>query len=161
MSETKQIEIEFLYVDIERWGRCKGTEVNLTTALQMAQSLLDAADTGVIVRKTLVDSEQLAIELGLISSPSFGSMAGTLTWICAKATARIAQKSVGAAKTSLAVYGATRDRTTRSAGANPAQCDHVGGLCTITVGLRAPESVKQPPQILCGKTGEHKRLLRP
>ena len=70
MSETKRIDIDFLYVDIESCSRCKGTDANLTTALQMAQSLLDAADAGVIVRKTLVDSEQLAMELGLVSSPT-------------------------------------------------------------------------------------------
>jgi hypothetical protein len=70
MSEANQIEIEFLYVDIESCTRCKGTDANLTTALQMARSLLDAVDARVTVRKTLVDSEQLAVELGLISSPT-------------------------------------------------------------------------------------------
>ena len=70
MSENKRIEIDFLYVDIESCTRCKGTDANLTTAVQMAQSLLDAADAGVIVRKTLVDSEQLAMEVGLVSSPT-------------------------------------------------------------------------------------------
>jgi hypothetical protein len=70
MSENKRIEIDFMYVDIESCTRCKGTESNLTTALQMAQSLLDAADAGVTVRKTVVESEQSAIELGLVSSPT-------------------------------------------------------------------------------------------
>jgi hypothetical protein len=70
MSEIKQIEIEFLYVDIESCSRCKGTDANLTTALKMAQSLLDAADAGVTVRRTLVDSEEMAIKLGFVSSPT-------------------------------------------------------------------------------------------
>lgn len=70
MSDTKQIDIDFLYVDIESCSRCKGSDANLTTALQMAQSLLDAADAGVTVRRTLVDSEQSAIELGMVSSPT-------------------------------------------------------------------------------------------
>jgi hypothetical protein len=70
MSETKQIDIDFLYIDIESCSRCKGSDANLTTALQMAQALLDAADARVTVRKTLVDSEEMAIEFGLVSSPT-------------------------------------------------------------------------------------------
>jgi hypothetical protein len=36
MSENKRIEIDFLYVDIESCTRCKGTDANLTSALQIA-----------------------------------------------------------------------------------------------------------------------------
>ena len=56
--ETKHIDVEFLYLDIETCKRCNGTEANLTAAIAMAQSLLEAADTKVTVRKTLVDYKQ-------------------------------------------------------------------------------------------------------
>lgn len=69
-SERKQIQIEFLYADMETCTRCKGTDANLAAAIAMAQTLLEAADTQVSVRKTLVDSEQKAIELGFRSSPT-------------------------------------------------------------------------------------------
>ena len=69
-TPKKQIDIEILYVDIESCRRCKGTDANLATALEMAQVLIDAAGAEVMVRKILVTSEQMAAELGFVSSPT-------------------------------------------------------------------------------------------
>lgn len=69
-SENRQIEIDFMYLDIETCSRCKGTANNLTTALQMAEALIDASGAKVTVRKTLVNSEKEAQEMGFVSSPT-------------------------------------------------------------------------------------------
>lgn len=71
MQDTKKkVEIDFMFIDLEVCTRCKGTDVNLATALQTVQSVLESAGAEVTVRKTLVDSESKALELGFISSPT-------------------------------------------------------------------------------------------
>ena len=76
MTEMKQeangrtIEIDFLFLDLETCQRCKGTDANLEAALNTVQSVLTAAGATVSMRKTLVDKEHKALELGFISSPT-------------------------------------------------------------------------------------------
>jgi hypothetical protein len=72
-SETgreKQIEIEFLYLDLDVCTRCKGTDANLETALRTVQEVLQASGTDVTTRKVLVDSEETARKLKFVSSPT-------------------------------------------------------------------------------------------
>ena len=69
-SREKQIEIEFLYLDLDVCTRCKGTDANLETALRILQEVLQASGTDVSTRKVLVDSEETARELKFLSSPT-------------------------------------------------------------------------------------------
>ena len=66
----KTIEIDFLFLDLDTCVRCKGTDASLDAALKSAQSVLTSAGATVSVRKTLVDTEQKALELGFLSSPT-------------------------------------------------------------------------------------------
>lgn len=69
-ANGRTIEIDFLFIDLETCVRCKGTDANLEAALNTVQSVLTAAGAAVSVRKTLVDTEQRALELGFVSSPT-------------------------------------------------------------------------------------------
>ncbi len=69
-SDKKKVEIDFLYLDLEVCTRCKGTDANLAIALESVANVLEASGVEVVVRKTLVDSEQRALELGFITSPT-------------------------------------------------------------------------------------------
>jgi hypothetical protein len=70
-QETRRlVEIDFMFVDREVCTRCKGTDMNLETALQTIRGVLESAGAQVTVRKTLVDSESKALELGLLTSPT-------------------------------------------------------------------------------------------
>ena len=62
-DREKQIEIEFLYLDLDVCTRCKGTDANLETALRIVQAVLQASGTDVSTRKILVDSEETARKL--------------------------------------------------------------------------------------------------
>lgn len=69
-ATRKNVEIDFMFIDLEVCTRCKGTDANLETALQNARSVLESAGTQVTVRKILVDTESKALELGFVSSPT-------------------------------------------------------------------------------------------
>lgn len=72
-SETdreKRIEIEFLYLDLDVCTRCRGTDANLETALCIVQEILQASGTDLTKKKTVVDSEETARKLRLVSSPT-------------------------------------------------------------------------------------------
>jgi hypothetical protein len=69
-DREKQVEIEFLYLDLDVCTRCKGTDANLETALRIVQQVLQASGTDVSTRKVLVDSEETARELKFLSSPT-------------------------------------------------------------------------------------------
>lgn len=69
-DREKQIEIEFLYLDLDVCTRCKGTDANLETALRTVQEVLQASGTDVTTRKMLVDSEETARKLKFVSSPT-------------------------------------------------------------------------------------------
>lgn len=69
-QRNRKIEIDFMYIDLETCTRCRGTDANLEAALQAVQGVLESAGAEVLVRKTLVDSESKAMELGFVSSPT-------------------------------------------------------------------------------------------
>lgn len=69
-ATKKTVEIDFMFIDLEVCTRCKGTDVNLETALQSVRGVLESAGTQVAVRKILVDTESKAVELGFVSSPT-------------------------------------------------------------------------------------------
>jgi Domain of unknown function (DUF2703) len=69
-GREKQIEIEFLYLDLDVCTRCKRTDANLETALRTVQEVLQASGTGVSTRKMLIDSEETARKLKFVSSPT-------------------------------------------------------------------------------------------
>jgi hypothetical protein len=69
-DREKQVEIEFLYLDLDDCTRCKGTDANLETALRIVQEVLHAHETDVSTRKVLVDSEETARKLKFLSSPT-------------------------------------------------------------------------------------------
>jgi hypothetical protein len=69
-DREKQVEIEFLYLDLDVCTRCKGTDANLETALRILQEVLQASGTDVSTRKVLVDSEETARKLKFLSSPT-------------------------------------------------------------------------------------------
>jgi len=69
-ANGRTIEIDFLFIDLETCVRCKGTDASLEAALTAVQSVLTAAGASVSVRKTLVDTEQKALELSFVSSPT-------------------------------------------------------------------------------------------
>lgn len=69
-NETKKVEIDFMYLDRETCTRCRGTDANLATAIESVAKVLEASGVEVTIRKTLVDSEQKALDLGFVSSPT-------------------------------------------------------------------------------------------
>jgi hypothetical protein len=69
-ASTRDVVIDFLYLDLETCTRCRGTDANLETALADVGRVLDAADVDVVVRKTLVTSAEQAQALGFVSSPT-------------------------------------------------------------------------------------------
>jgi hypothetical protein len=66
----RQLQIDFLYLDLEVCTRCRGTDASLEAALSTVDGVLEAAGVDVRVTKTLVDSEQKALSLGLVTSPT-------------------------------------------------------------------------------------------
>jgi len=69
-NTKKRVEIDFMFLDLEVCTRCRNTDSNLEAALDMVRSVLQSAGVEALVRKTLVDSEQKAMELGFVSSPT-------------------------------------------------------------------------------------------
>src|ERR671915_1964792 len=69
-TDSRTIAIDFLYLDLDVCTRCIGTNANLEAALSEVMQMLRAADVGVSVTKTLVQSEEQARALGFVSSPT-------------------------------------------------------------------------------------------
>jgi hypothetical protein len=67
---TRELVIDFLYLDLETCTRCRGTDANLEAALAQVGHVLDAAGVEMSVRKTLVASAEQAQDLGFVSSPT-------------------------------------------------------------------------------------------
>ena len=66
----RQIEIDFLYLDLEVCTRCTGTHKNLEDALTEVSGILQSTGIEVIVRRTLVETEEQAREQAFFSSPT-------------------------------------------------------------------------------------------
>lgn len=69
-TKRKPIEIDFLYLDLSTCTRCKGTDASLDEALAEVSRVLKIVGVDVIVRKTLIVSEEQANALGFVSSPT-------------------------------------------------------------------------------------------
>lgn len=66
----KKVAIDFMFIDLDVCTRCKGTDESLESALQSVRGVLESAGVEVTVRKTLVDTEDKARQLGFVSSPT-------------------------------------------------------------------------------------------
>jgi hypothetical protein len=67
---TRQLQIEFLFLDLDTCTRCRATDQTLLEAIERTRPALDAAGVMVSVTKTLVASETQARQLGFVSSPT-------------------------------------------------------------------------------------------
>ena len=66
----RQVEVEFLYLDLNTCSRCLGTAANLEAALDEVSRILAAAGAEVTVQETHVTSEEQARALNFVSSPT-------------------------------------------------------------------------------------------
>ncbi|HEY7436772.1 MAG TPA: DUF2703 domain-containing protein [Methylomirabilota bacterium] len=64
------LTIEFLYLDVTRCGRCRGTAEQLDDVLPLIRPVLEATGFDVHVERIHVQSEEQAIALGLLVSPT-------------------------------------------------------------------------------------------
>jgi len=70
VDQPRQLEIEFLYLDLSVCTRCQSTESTLEEAIAEVARVLEATGMQVTVRKVHVQTEEQARELGFISSPT-------------------------------------------------------------------------------------------
>jgi hypothetical protein len=69
-GKKRHIEIDFMYLDMSVCTRCQGTDTSLDKALSEVVRILEIAGVDVVLRKTHIQSEQQAQELGFVSSPT-------------------------------------------------------------------------------------------
>lgn len=69
-GQKKNIQIDFLYLDLNVCERCQGTESNLDQAIHDVSAVLKAAGYEVIVNKINITSPELAIAHQFLSSPT-------------------------------------------------------------------------------------------
>jgi len=67
---NKQVEIDFLYLDLSVCQRCQGAENNLAEAINEVSGVLKAAGYAVRVNKINVNSRELAMKYEFVSSPT-------------------------------------------------------------------------------------------
>jgi glutaredoxin len=67
---TRQLQIEFLFLDLDTCTRCRATDQTLLDAIERTRPALDAAGVTVSLTKTLVATEAQAQQLGFVSSPT-------------------------------------------------------------------------------------------
>lgn len=67
---TRELFIDFLFLDLTTCTRCRGTDRSLEAALAQVASLLRAAGIGVLVNKVQVVTEDQARDLRFVSSPT-------------------------------------------------------------------------------------------
>jgi hypothetical protein len=67
---TRQLQIEFLFLDLDTCTRCRAADQTLLEAIERIRPALDAAGVTVSVTKTLVTGEAQARQLGFVSSPT-------------------------------------------------------------------------------------------
>ena len=70
ITPTRQVGLEFLYLDLTICDRCIGTDSSLGRAVALLSPVLQEIGVELDVRKTLVESEDQARELGFTSSPT-------------------------------------------------------------------------------------------
>jgi hypothetical protein len=69
-ASTRNLQIEFLFLDLDTCTRCRATDATLLEAIERTRPALDAAGVTVSVTRTLVASETQARALGFVSSPT-------------------------------------------------------------------------------------------
>jgi hypothetical protein len=69
-SQRREIEIDFLYLDLSVCTRCQGTDNSLDEAITEASKVLEATDVDVVLNKINVTSEKQAEILQFESSPT-------------------------------------------------------------------------------------------
>lgn len=69
-AKTKEVHIEFLYLDLSVCERCQGAQNNLDAALREVSAVLQSAGYTVSVEKINITSPELAAKYEFISSPT-------------------------------------------------------------------------------------------
>jgi len=69
-TETKQLIIDFLYLDLDVCERCQGADKNLEEAVAQVTPVLKAAGYAVTVNKMNITSKELAEQYKFVSSPT-------------------------------------------------------------------------------------------
>ena len=67
---TTALTVDFLYLDLETCGRCRGTDRALQAALETVADVFETIDVDVSVRKVHVETEAAARETELEVSPT-------------------------------------------------------------------------------------------
>ena len=67
---AKKLTVEFLYLDLNTCSRCVDTGKNLDQALKIVSEALDATGIKVAFQKILVESQEQAMQLHFVSSPT-------------------------------------------------------------------------------------------
>ena len=69
-QENKEINIDFLYLDLSICERCQSTEDSLGKAIEDVSAVLKAAGYDITVNKIHISTKELAIKYEFISSPT-------------------------------------------------------------------------------------------
>ncbi len=69
-GESKKIVIDFLFLDLDVCGRCRGADHNLEEALKEVSGVLEAAGYDVSVNKVNIEAKETAIKYRFLSSPT-------------------------------------------------------------------------------------------
>jgi hypothetical protein len=67
---SRELRIEFLFLDLETCVRCRATDATLLAAIERTRPALDTLGVAVSMTRTLVSNEALARSLGFVSSPT-------------------------------------------------------------------------------------------
>lgn len=69
-AEKRRLDIEFLYLDLSVCERCQDTETTLEEAIEEVARVLETTGVEVVLNKTHVTSEEQAVALGFLVSPT-------------------------------------------------------------------------------------------
>lgn len=70
VAVKKVLEVDFLFIDLNECGRCKGTDAALEEALSEARLALGSTGVEIRLNKILVKTRQQAIDARFASSPT-------------------------------------------------------------------------------------------
>ena len=70
LSGRREIDIDFLFLDLKTCTRCVGTDQNLEKALQAVEQVLHFTGVEVNLNKILIDSSEKAAAHGFFTSPT-------------------------------------------------------------------------------------------
>ncbi len=68
--KTKELAIDFLYLDLNTCERCRGTGTNLDEAIRDVSAVLNAAGFALKLNKVNITSKELAVKYQFLSSPT-------------------------------------------------------------------------------------------